>query len=195
MQDNGNGAASFNPVAAGSSSHIDDEMERALVDFLLNLKRPAHLGWDTAPLLGASSCSLACKSQDLVSRGDRPADAATDIILWQVHCAGTELSVHVHARDWCVLDPALWTTLPAPGKTLSLFAHKLAAFSYTCITFSRHALHKGLADTGVHAGRLGLLLQCKVRYILQEGHAHQPCWEVRAEDNLAESDKSIPEED
>ncbi len=51
MQAKHDAAASFNSVAAGSSSHIDDEMERALVDFLLNLKRPAHLVWGTMPLL------------------------------------------------------------------------------------------------------------------------------------------------
>ena len=51
MQAKDDAAASSNSVAAGRSSHIDDEMERALVDFLLNLKRPAHLVWGTMPLL------------------------------------------------------------------------------------------------------------------------------------------------
>ena len=45
MQAKDDAAASSNSVAAGSSSHIDDEMERALVDFLLKLKSPAHLVW------------------------------------------------------------------------------------------------------------------------------------------------------
>ena len=67
MQAKDDAAASSNTVAAGSSSHIDDEMERALVDFLLNLKRPAHLVWGTMPLLWISSCSLACKSHKLGS--------------------------------------------------------------------------------------------------------------------------------
>ena len=81
-------------------------------------------------------------SHKLGSRGDRPADAAADVILWRVLCAGTEMSVPVQADVGMFLIKRYGQCYPQRARHAQHIYSK--TFSFPCVTFSRHALHAGL---------------------------------------------------